>query len=88
MRMSLSEDDEFDRRRRLVLLAYQVVRDMKMPDDATDVEGLSLLSRAFSDMATKLEAPEPKGREDKPPSTLLYAAPGNGRTPRGSRSFL
>jgi hypothetical protein len=66
MRMSPSENLDFDRRSRLVSLVYEVLRDIKMPHDATDGERLSLLSQAFSDKAiapTRREALEPKGRE-------------------------
>jgi hypothetical protein len=70
MRKSPSDDD-YDRRSRLVGLVYEVLRDIKMPEDATDRERLLLLCRAFSDKATapaKPEAREPKGRE----ATLTY----------------
>jgi hypothetical protein len=36
------DEDEYNRRSRLVLLAYEVLRDLKIPDDATDMEMLSL----------------------------------------------
>jgi hypothetical protein len=66
MPMPLSE--EYDRR--LLLLTYEVLDHMETPPEgATDVEMLSLMSRAFSDRATvpaKLDLPPPKGRGGKP----------------------
>jgi hypothetical protein len=63
----IEKDDDHDRRLRLVKLAYEVLRDMKTPDDATDVEMLSLLSRAFSDRSTVPETPQ--ARTAKPALT-------------------
>jgi hypothetical protein len=54
----IEKDDDQERRLRLVKLAYEVLRDMKTPNDATDVEMLSLLSRAFSDRSTVPETPQ------------------------------
>jgi hypothetical protein len=42
-----NQSNDYDRRSRLVSLAYDVLRDMKVPVDATDEAMLSLLSRAF-----------------------------------------
>jgi hypothetical protein len=48
--------DESEQRLHLVSLAYEGLRDMKMPaDNATDAEVFSLLSRAF------FEKPRPGG---------------------------
>ena len=63
-------ENEIDRRSRLVSLAYEVLRDMKTPDDATDVEMLSLLSRAFSDRAT---VPETSQARTAKPSFMEFA---------------
>jgi hypothetical protein len=74
MRMSLSENLDFDRRSRLVSLVYEVLRDMKTPENATDSERLYLLSQAFSDRATAPAIPEPlppKGSKAK--QTLMYS---------------
>jgi hypothetical protein len=64
--------DEYDRRSRLVLLAYEVLRDIKMPaDEGTDVEILSLLSFAFLEKASQspqLKAAAPEGRRGNPSS--------------------
>jgi hypothetical protein len=61
-----------DRRSRLVSLVYEVLRDMKTPDEAMDEEMLLFLSRAFLDKATaKREADAPKERGDKP--TFMYS---------------
>jgi hypothetical protein len=47
--------DEFERRSRLVSLAYEVLRDMKSPsDEATTQVMLSALSQAFLDKAAAL----------------------------------
>ena len=47
--------DEYERRSRLVSLAYEVLRDMKTPaDEATNMAMFSDLSRAFFDRATAL----------------------------------
>jgi hypothetical protein len=69
--MQRSEND-VDRRMRLVSLAYEVLRDTKIPAGATDVEMLSLLSRAFSDKATV--QPTPEAPASKSPSMFSTAA--------------
>jgi hypothetical protein len=49
------QSDEYERRSRLVSLAYEVLGEMKTPaDDATNMSMLSDLSRAFLDKATAL----------------------------------
>jgi hypothetical protein len=75
--LMIEKDDDQDRRLRLVRLAYEVLRDMKTPDDATDVEMLSLLSRAFSDRATVPETSQ--ARTAKP--ALMEFAPRFTKTP-------
>ncbi len=68
------QSDEYERRSRLVSLAYEVLRDMETPaDEATNMTVLSALSRAFFDKATakNLEAAESKARR-KP---VMYSAP-------------
>jgi hypothetical protein len=45
--MQISEDKEYASRSRLVLLAYEVIRDIKIREGATDAEICSLLSQAF-----------------------------------------
>ena len=71
----LSQSDEYDRRSRLVSLAYEVLRDMETPaDQATNMTVFSALSRAFFDRATTLailEAEAPRARR-KP---VMYSAP-------------
>jgi hypothetical protein len=58
--------NEIERRSRLVLLVYEVLRDMETPaEGATNTAVLSALSRAFSDKATaeaKREAAAPRER--------------------------
>jgi hypothetical protein len=65
-----TQSDEYERRSRLVSLAYEVLREMKAPaDDATNMAMLSDLSRAFLDKATALanvEATPPRVRGPKP----------------------
>lgn len=76
MRMQIDED-EYERRLRLVLLTYEVLKDMETPtDEATSAAMFSLLSRAFFDKATtlaNLEAAKPKGRGAKPRD--MYSIP-------------
>ncbi len=49
-------NDEIERRSRLVLLVYEVLRDMETPpEEATNTAVLSALSRAFLDKATVLD---------------------------------
>jgi hypothetical protein len=50
------QNDEIERRSRLVLLVYEVLRDMEAPaSEATNTAVLSTLSRAFLDKATVLD---------------------------------
>ena len=62
--------DEYERRSRLVSLAYEVLRDMKTPtDEATNMAMCSDLSRAFFDKAAALgilEAAAPQPRRKAP----------------------
>ena len=70
----LSQSDEYERRSRLVSLAYAVLRDMETPaDQATNMTVFSALSRAFFDRATAkiLEADASRARR-KP---VMYFAP-------------
>ncbi len=47
------QNDEVERRSRLVSLVYEVLRDMETPaEEATNTTVLSALSRAFLDKAT------------------------------------
>lgn len=56
--------DEFERRSRLVSLAYEVLRDMEPPaDEATTEVMLSALSQAFLDRATALRRSTTPRRE-------------------------
>jgi hypothetical protein len=77
MRIPLIDDDQ-DRRLCLVKLAYEVLQDMKTPDDATDVEILSLLSRAFSDKAA---VPETSQARTAKPALMEFAPRSAGQTP-------
>ena len=74
--------DEFERRSRLVSLAYEVLRDMETPaDDATLRAMFADLARAFFDKATSLanlEAAAP--RERRKLRMVAYAAPMSGRS--------
>jgi hypothetical protein len=55
--------DEYERRSRLVTLAYEVLRDIESPaDSATERAMLSDLSRAFFDKATALANVETAAR--------------------------
>jgi hypothetical protein len=77
--MQISVGRIMDRRLRLVSLAYEVLRDIKIPDVATDAEILALLSQAYLDRATVLAQPKasaPKGRGGKP--SFLYSTPNIG----------
>ena len=68
---------EHERRSRLVMLVYEVLRNMESPaDDATDIAVLSDLSRAFFDKAAalaSLDAVTPRARE-RSPTILGYGA--------------
>jgi hypothetical protein len=83
MRMQVSETEEYDRRLRLVLLIYEVLKNMETPSEgATDEEILSLLSRACLDEVTvsaKIAAPPPRGEavdgQRKPALALTLAEP-------------
>ena len=70
--------DEFERRSRLVSVAYDVLRDMEPPaDGATTAVVLSALSQAFLDKAAavaKLEG-RPRGATRKSPMVWRYATP-------------
>ena len=49
------DEDEYERRLRLVLLTSEVLKDMETPtDEATNMAMFTLLSRAFFDDATTL----------------------------------
>ncbi len=62
MRMPVDEE-EYERRLRLVLLTYEVLKDMETPtDEATSAAMFFLLSRAFFDKG------DHPGRTSKPPS--------------------
>ena len=61
------QNDEIERRSRLVLLVYEVLRDIETPpEDATNVAVFSALARAFFDKAATaqahIEAAAPKER--------------------------
>jgi hypothetical protein len=77
LQLSPTQRDEYERRSRLVSLAYEVLREMKTPaDDATNMAMLSDLSRAFLDKATALanvEATAPWMRGPKLPSMYSTA---------------
>jgi hypothetical protein len=85
MRMHIYENEEYDRRLRLVLLVYEVIEHMETPPEGTtDEETLLFLSRAFRDKATvlaKLELPPPKWCGGKP--LMMYSTPDIGTS--GSR---
>jgi hypothetical protein len=70
--------DEFERRSRLISLAYEVLRDMKSPsDEATTEVILSDLSRAFLDKAAALphlEGPSHEGTRKSPTAFRYYIA--------------
>jgi hypothetical protein len=69
------QNDEVERRSRLVSLVYEVLRDMEAPTD--EATSMVFLSRAFSDKATalaNLEAAAPKERKPKLPSSM-YSTP-------------
>jgi hypothetical protein len=75
--LSPTQKDEYERRSRLVSLAYGVLREMKTPaDDATNRAMCSDLSRAFLEKATALanvEAAAPRVRGPKPASMYSTA---------------
>jgi hypothetical protein len=72
------KDDDYDRRLRLISLAYKVLQGMKVPDGATDLEMLSLMARRFSDMATAPLTPEAPPAK-KPTSMFSRAQPASAR---------
>jgi hypothetical protein len=81
--------DEFERRSRLVSLAYEVLRDMKSPSDEATVEViLSDLSRACLDKAATLPSleggPPLEGGPQKGSRKLMTAWPSILRGSRGS----
>ena len=87
------QNDEYERRSRLVTLAYEVLRDMASPaEEATDMALFSHLSRAFFDKATALssfEAVAPAAGEMEPTIRgygALKTAIRGGRTARHWRA--
>jgi hypothetical protein len=61
------QDDDFERRGRLISLVYEVLRDMESPPDgATDGAMSSALSRAFAEKAIALANSEPAAPETGP----------------------
>jgi hypothetical protein len=73
-----TQSGEFERRSRLVSLAYEVLREMKTPaGDATTMAMFSDLSQAFLDKATALanvEATAPRVRGPKSPASMYPTA--------------
>ena len=70
-----TQSDEYERRSRLVTLAYEVLRDMETPtDETTNVAVLTELSRACLEKATTLAnlepAAAPKARQSKLPANM------------------
>jgi len=76
--MAKTPSDEYERRSRLVSLAYEVLRDMESPTDGTTSMAMfSDLSRAFFDKATALanvEADGPGAREPRLPASMYSIA--------------
>ncbi len=70
--------DDDDHRLQLVMLAYEVLRDLETPDDATDVEMLLLLSQAFSDRVTVPTTPQAHTGK---PALVEFAPRFTGQTP-------
>jgi hypothetical protein len=65
--------DEIERRSRLVLLVYEVLRDMEAPaDEATNMEVFSALSRAFLDKAIAQGSRETPSRRERRESSMFY----------------
>jgi hypothetical protein len=66
------QNDEYERRSRLVTLAYEVLRDMASPaEDATDMALFSHLSQAFFDKASALSSFEAVAAAGEMPPTIL-----------------
>jgi hypothetical protein len=62
------QNDEIERRSRLVLLVYEVLRDMETPaEETTNTAVLSALSRAFLDKATALDTTAQANSNVAPP---------------------
>jgi hypothetical protein len=77
MIMQPPENNEFDRRSRLVSLAYEGLRDLRTPADATDSEILTIISQAFLAKTTGLTEPAPlMAREDRMSPMFLTQAVG------------
>jgi hypothetical protein len=72
-----AQQDDLERRSRLVSLVYDVLRDMKTTGEATSVAMCSQLSWAFLDRATALaniEAAKPEVRGPKVPVSMYSTA--------------
>jgi hypothetical protein len=76
--LAKTQSDEYERRSRLVSLAYEVLRDMESPSEGTTNMALfSHLSRAFLDKATALANVEdvaPGSRGPKLPASMYSIA--------------
>jgi hypothetical protein len=76
------QNNEFERRSRLVSLVYDVLRDMETPaNEATSTEVLSALSQAFLDKMDVLDkaTAQAKGMVAKPPKrqkVMMFSTPG------------
>jgi hypothetical protein len=76
------QNDEIERRSRLVLLVYDVLRDMETPaKEATSTEVLSALSRAFLDKMVVLDkgSAQANGEVAAPPKrqkVMMFSTPG------------
>ena len=54
------QDDDFERRSRLISLVYEVLRDMETPaEGATEISTLSALSQAFAERAIAWQSSKP-----------------------------
>ena len=56
------QDDDFERRSRLISLVYEVLRDMETPaeaEGATEIATLSALSQAFAERAIAWQSSKP-----------------------------
>jgi hypothetical protein len=76
------QNNEFERRSRLVSLVYDVLRDMETPaNEATSTEVLSALSQAFLDKMAVLDkaTAQAKGMVANPPKrqkVMMLSTPG------------
>jgi hypothetical protein len=90
--LAKKQGDEYERRSRLVSLAYEVLRDMESPTEGTtNMAMFSDLSRAFLDKATALanvEDAAPSARGPKLPESMYSIADARNSALRRHPKFM